>query len=73
MEIFLCAFDKEGRTISVDFLLMAKRDVAGAKRFFVKAMCDSGESEKVTMDKSGANKPAINNIKTDRKISIIVR
>ena len=48
------AVDKEGKT--VDFLLTAKRDMTGAKRFFDKAMRGNGAPEKVAMDKSGANK-----------------
>ena len=50
------AVDKDGKT--VDFLLMAKRDMAAAKRFFDKAMRTNGDPEKVTMDRSGANKAA---------------
>ena len=52
-----CAVDKEGKTI--DFLLRAKRDTTAARRFFEKAMRQNGVPEKVTMDKSGANKAAI--------------
>ena len=48
------AVAKHGKT--VDFLLMAKRDMAAAKRFFDKAMEANGDPDKVTMDKSGANK-----------------
>ena len=54
------AVDKEGKT--VDFLLTARRDRAAALRFFDKAMKASGAPEKVTMDKSGANKAAIDEI-----------
>ena len=64
------AVDKEGKT--VDFLLTAKRDKAAAKRFFDKAMHASGVPEKVTMDKSGANKAAIDAINADRDTPIIV-
>ena len=52
--------DKDGNT--VDYLLTAKRDKAAARRFFDKAMRENGDPEKVTMDKSGANKAAINDI-----------
>jgi len=38
---------------------MVKRDKAAAKRFFDKAMQANGVPEKVTMDKNGANKAAI--------------
>jgi transposase-like protein len=65
------AVDKEGKT--VDFLLTAKRDKAAAKRFSDKAMHASGVPEKVTMDKSGANKAAIDAINADRDTPIIVR
>jgi putative transposase len=64
------AVDKEGKT--VDFLLTAKRDKAAAKRFFEKAMRHNGDPEKVTMDKSGANKAAIDGINQDRELPIVV-
>jgi transposase-like protein len=54
------AVDKEGKT--VDYLLTARRDKAAALRFFEKAMKASGAPEKVTMDKSGANKAAMDDI-----------
>ena len=65
------AVDKEGKT--VDFLLTAKRDKAAAKRFFEKAIRHNGDPEKVTMDKSGANKAAIDGINQDRELPIVVR
>jgi len=66
------AVDKQGKT--VDFLLTATRDKAAAMRFFDKAMqANGGVPEKVTMDKSGANKAAIDEIKVRRGIPIIVR
>ena len=65
------AVDKEGQT--VDFLLTAKRDTAAAKRFFEKAMRYHDEPESVTMDKSGANKAAIDEINASREIQIVVR
>ena len=65
------AVDKQGKT--VDFLLMAKRDMAAAKRFFDKAMGASGVPEKVTMDKSGANKAAIDAINVGREVPVLVR
>ena len=65
------AVDKEGKT--VDFLLTAKRDKAADKRFFKKAMRHNGDPEKVTMDKSGANKAAIDGINDDRELPIEVR
>jgi transposase-like protein len=65
------AVDKEGKT--VDFLLTAKRDKAAAMRFFDQAMRDNAVPEKVTMDKSGANKAAIDQIIADKNILIAVR
>ena len=63
--------DKEGKT--VDFLLTARRDKAAALRFFDKAMKASGVPEKVTMDKSGANKAAMDGINAGRETPIVVR
>jgi transposase-like protein len=64
------AVDKEGKT--VDFLLTARRDKAVALRFFEKAMKASGVPEKVTIDKSGANKAAIDGINASRETPIVV-
>ncbi len=65
------AVDKAGKTI--DFLLTAKRDKKAAMRLFEKAMQANGIPEKVTMDKSGANKSAIDQIVGDRQIDFEVR
>ena len=65
------AVDKKGKT--VDFLLTAKRDKAAAMRFFDHAMRDNAVPEKVTMDKSGANKAAVDQIIDDKGISVVVR
>ena len=65
------AVDKEGR--AVDFLLTAKRDKSAALRFFEKAMNSSGVPKKITMDKSGANKAAIDGINAGREIPIVVQ
>ena len=65
------AVDKQGKT--VDFLLTAKRDMAAAKRFFDKAMEANGDPDKVAMDKSGANKAAIDAINAGRDVPIVVR
>ena len=54
------AVDKAGNTI--DFLLAAKRDKAAVMRFFDKTMQDNSVPEKIVMDKSGANKAAIDQI-----------
>ena len=65
------AVDKQGKT--VDFLLTAQRDKAAAMRFFEKAMKISGVPEKITMDKSGANKAAMDEINAKGEMTIIVR
>jgi len=65
------AVDKEGKT--VDFMLTAKRDKEAALRFFAKTMKANGVSEKVTMDKSGANKAAMDEINAGRQTPIVVR
>ena len=54
------AVDKEGLT--VDFMLSEKRDEPAARAFFNKAIGSSGIPDKVTMDKSGANKAGFNTI-----------
>ena len=54
---FYRAVDKFGNTI--DFMLSEKRDKPAAKAFFDKAIKLHGLPEKVTMDKSGANKAGI--------------
>jgi putative transposase len=54
------AVDKEGKTI--DFMLSEKRDEPAARAFFEKAISFSGLPDKVTMDKSGANKAGIDTI-----------
>src|SRR3990167_6823704 len=54
------AVDKNGDTI--DFMLSEKRDAASAKAFFDEAIGSSGLPEKVTIDKSGANKAAVEKI-----------
>ena len=51
------AVDKYGGT--VDFLLRAKRDRVAAKAFFRKAFKGNGIPERVTIDKSGSNKCAL--------------
>lgn len=54
------AVDQHGKTI--DFLLTAKRDMGAARRFFDKAISANGIPDKVNLDKSGANKAALDAI-----------
>ena len=65
------AVDKDGKT--VDFLLTAHRDTAAARRFFEKAMRENGTPDKIAMDKSGANKAAIDDINGGMAVPITVR
>ncbi|SCY45753.1 DDE domain-containing protein, partial [Legionella israelensis DSM 19235] len=51
---------KEGNT--VDFMFSEKRNERAARTFFIKAMGSNGIPQKVTMDKSGANKAALNTV-----------
>jgi len=51
------AVDKEGDT--VDFMFSAKRDRKAALRFFKKAIGSNGLPQTVTIDKSGANNAAL--------------
>lgn len=57
------AVDKYGDTI--DFLLRAKRDTVAAKAFFRKAFKENGRPDKVTVDKSGSNKAALDSFNKD--------
>ncbi len=52
--------DKQGDTI--DFMLSEKRDCKLALKFLKKAIGLSGLSEKVTIDKSGANTAALHRL-----------
>ena len=54
------AVDKEGNT--VDFYLSKNRDKSGAESFFKKAIGDNMLPEKVVIDKSGANKAALDSL-----------
>ncbi len=47
--------------------------MAVAKRFFDKAMGANGEPNKVAMDKSGANKAAIDAVNAGRNVPVLVR
>lgn len=66
------AVDKEGNTI--DFLLRAKRDGVAAKAFFRKVIKENGRPKKVTVDKSGSNKAALDycnqDVEKEEKIEI---
>jgi putative transposase len=64
------AVDKQGQT--VDFLLTAKRDAA-ARRFFEKAIRYNTVPDKVTMDKSGANQAALEQLNKQREVPITIR
>ena len=64
------AVDKQGKT--VEFLLTAKRDMAAAKRFLEKAMGVNGDPDKIAIDKSDANKAAIDEVNAGRDVPIVV-
>jgi len=63
--------DKENNTIN--FLLTKKRHKKAAKRFFVKAIENNGLPEKITIDKSGSNKVAIEEYNAENKTDIDIR
>jgi len=67
------AVDKYGATI--DFLLRNKRDKQAAKSFFKKAIKQHGKPYKINIDKSGANKAALDTINQsyDESAKIIIR
>jgi transposase-like protein len=65
------AVDRDGDT--VDFLLRAKRDHATARAFFERAIDLHGVPEKITIDKSGANRAAIASLKADSGLPIVMR
>ncbi len=54
------AVDKEGKT--VDFYFSKNRDRSAAEAFFTKAIGDNMLPEKVFIDKSGANKAALDSL-----------
>ncbi len=62
------AVDKSRRT--VDFLLTVKRDRAAASRFLRKAIDQCSLPQKITIDKSCVNTPAIEQYHTDHEGSI---
>ena len=63
--------DRAGDT--VDFLLTVKRDKAAARRFLKRAINLHGVSQKITIDKSGANIAAIESVKADACVEILMR
>ncbi len=65
------AVDRAGDT--VDFLLTAKRDRAAARRFLERAINLHDVPEKITIDKSGANTAAIESVKADACVEIVLR
>jgi putative transposase len=65
------AVDKQGQTVA--FLLTAKRNAAAAKRFFEKAIRHNTVPDKVTMDKSGANQAALEQLNKQREVPITIR
>jgi transposase-like protein len=65
------AVDKQGQT--VDFLLTTKRDAPAARRFLEKAMRHNAVPDKVTMDKSGANQAALEELNKECEIPISIR
>ena len=60
MDVFVRAVDSAGYTI--DFLLRKNRDASAAKAFFRKAIKHNGQPQTVTIDKSGSNSCALNNL-----------
>jgi len=65
------AVDRAGD--AVDFLLTAKRDLAAARRFLERAINLHDVPEKITIDKSGANTAAIESVKADACVDILMR
>lgn len=65
------AADKDGD--SVDFMLRPHRDKAAARRYFEKAIRQNGEPGTVTIDKSGPNLAALEEINAAREQPIKVR
>lgn len=65
------AVDKSGQTI--DFMLTARRDEKAARRFLNKAIRRQGLPEKITIDKSGTNKAAVDGYNEDNQTDIELR
>lgn len=63
-----------GRDVdTVDFLLTAKRDLAAARRFLERLINLHDVPENITIDKSGANTAAIESVKADACVDILMR
>ncbi len=58
---------------TVDFLLTSKRDLAAAHRFLERAINLHDLPEKISIDKSGANTAAIESVREDACVDIIMR
>ena len=58
---------------TVDFLLTAKRGPAAARRFLERAINLQDVPKKITIDKSGANTAAIESVKADVCVDILMR
>ena len=65
------AVDSHGDTI--DFYLSQRRDTGAAKRFLRKAIRYNGTPEKVNIDKSGANKSALDSYNSEHDAQIEIR
>jgi len=65
------AVDRDGNT--VDFLLTAKRDLAAARRFLERAINLHDVPERITIDRSGAETAAIESVKADACVDILMR
>jgi putative transposase len=65
------AVDRLGQT--ADFLLAADRDVAAARRFFERAIDRHDVPWKITIDKSGVNTAAVNDLVADSGAVIKLR
>jgi putative transposase len=65
------AVDSCGDT--VDFLLTARRDKAAARRFLERAIGLHDVPQKIPIDKSGANTAAIESVKADACVDILMR
>jgi transposase-like protein len=65
------AVDRDGDT--VDFLLTARRDLAAARRLLERAINPHDVPEKITIHKSGANTAAIESVKTNACVGILMR